>query len=188
MYKQIRPALLSLLILILFTGMIYPLVVTGLAQMIFPFRANGSLVMVDDKVVGSVLIGQAFNAPRYFWSRPSAVGYNPLPSSGSNLGPTSQALLEQIEQREQALRLQYNLSADASLPADLLFASGSGLDPHISPAAARLQISRVAQARGLTEAQVAALAEQYTEPAQFGLLGEPRVNVLLLNLALDALQ
>ena len=188
MYKQIRPALLSLLILILFTGMIYPLAVTGLAQMIFSFQANGNLVIADDEVVGSTLIGQPFNAPQYFWPRPSAVGYNPLPSSGSNLGPTSLALWVQIQQREQELRSLYNLPADASLPADLLFTSGSGLDPHISPAAARLQISRVAQARGLTEGQVAALVEQYTEPAQFDLLGEPRVNVLLLNLALDALQ
>ncbi len=188
MYKQIRPAFLTLLVLTLFTGIIYPLAITGLAQIIFPFQANGSLVIVEDKVVGSLLIGQAFNAPQYFWPRPSAVGYNPLPSSGSNLSPTSQVLLEQVQQREQELRLLYNLPADASLPADLLFASASGLDPHISPAAARLQIDRVAQARGLTEEQVAALVEQYTEPAQFGLLGEPRVNVCLLNLALDALQ
>lgn len=188
MRSQIRPALLSLMILILFTGMIYPLAVTGLAQMIFPVQANGSLVMVDADVMGSALIGQAFNAPQYFWPRPSATGYNPLPSSGSNLGPTSRVLSEQFQQREQELRSLYNLPASASLPADLLFASGSGLDPHISPAAAQIQIGRVAQARGLTEEQVAALVEQYTEPAQFGLLGEPRVNVLLLNLALDALQ
>jgi K+-transporting ATPase ATPase C chain len=188
MRSQIRPALLILLIFILFTGIIYPLAITGLAQMIFPFQANGSLVMVDNEVVGSVLIGQAFNAPQYFWPRPSAVGYNPLPSSGSNLGPTSRVLSEQIQQREQELRSLYNLPADASLPADLLFASGSGLDPHISPAAARLQIGRVAQARGLTEERLAALVEQFIEPAQFGVLGEPRVNVLLLNLALDALQ
>ena len=188
MRSQIRPALLILLIFILFTGIIYPLAITGLAQMIFPFQANGSLVMADKKVVGSVLIGQAFNAPQYFWPRPSAVGYNPLPSSGSNLGPTSRVLSEQIQQREQELRSLYNLPADASLPADLLFASGSGLDPHISPAAARLQIGRVAQARGLTEERLDALVEQFIEPAQFGVLGEPRVNVLLLNLALDALQ
>jgi potassium-transporting ATPase KdpC subunit len=188
MYKQIQPALLSLLILIMFTGIIYPLVATGLAQMFFPFQANGSLVMADNEVVGSALIGQAFNAPQYFWPRPSAVGYNPLPSSGSNLGQTSRVLSEQIQQREQELRSLYILPADASLPADLLFASGSGLDPHISPAAALLQIGRVAQTRRLTESQVAALVEQYTEPAQFGLLGEPRVNVFLLNLALDALQ
>ena len=188
MRSQIRPALLILLIFILFTGIIYPLAITGMAQMIFPFQANGSLVMVDNEVVGSVLIGQAFNAPQYFWPRPSAVGYNPLPSSGSNLGPTSRVLSEQIQQREQELRSLYNLPADANLPADLLYASGSGLDPHISPAAARLQIGRVAQARGLTEEQLAALVVQFIEPAQFGVLGEPRVNVLLLNLALDALQ
>jgi K+-transporting ATPase ATPase C chain len=188
MYKQLRPAVISLLILILFTGIIYPLAVTGLAQLIFPFQANGSLVMVDDEVVGSALIGQSFDAPQYFWPRPSAVDYDPLPSSGSNLGQTSRVLAEQVQQREQELRSLYNLPADANLPADLLFASGSGLDPHVSPAAAQLQISRVAQARGLTEAQVAALVEQYTEPAQIGLLGEPRVNILLLNLALDALQ
>ena len=188
MLTQIRPALKVLFMLILVTGVIYPLAVTGVAQLVFPYQANGSLVRVDGRVVGSALIGQAINDPRYFWPRPSAIGYNPTPSSGSNLGPTSQALLEQIQQRDQELRLLYNLPADANLPADLLFASGSGLDPQISPAAARLQISRVAQARGLAEEQVSALVEQYIEPAQFGLLGEPRINVLMLNLALDALK
>jgi K+-transporting ATPase KdpC subunit len=188
MRTQIRPAFMTLLFLTLVTGMIYPLSVTGIAQLAFPFQANGSLVKVDGQVVGSALIGQALNTPRYFWPRPSAIGYNPMPSSGSNLSPTSQALLEQVQQRDQELHLLYNLPADVSLPADLLFASGSGLDPHISPAAARLQIPRVAQERELSTEQVAALVEEYIEPAQFGFFGEPRVNVLLLNLALDALQ
>jgi len=185
---QIRPALKVLLLLTLVTGVIYPLAVTCVAQLVFPGQANGSLVKVDGKVVGSALIGQALNAPRYFWPRPSAIEYNPLPSSGSNLGPTSQVLQEQVQKRDQELRLIYNLPADAQLPPDLLFTSGSGLDPHISPAAARLQIVRVAQARGLTKEQVEVLVEKYTEQAQFGLLGEPRVNVLLLNLALDGLK
>ena len=188
MRAQIRPALMVLLILTLVTGVIYPLVITGVAQLIFPGQANGSLVKVDGQVVGSALIGQALNAPGYFWPRPSVIEYNPMPSSGSNLGPTSQALLEQVQQREQDIRLFYNLTADANIPPDLLFASGSGLDPHISPAAARLQIARVAQERSLPKEQVSTVIEQFTEPAQFGLLGKPRVNVLLLNLALDGLK
>lgn len=188
MHTQIRPAFMALLMLTLVTGIIYPLAVTGVTQLIFPFQTNGSLIKLQGQVVGSALIGQAFSDPQYFWPRPSATGYNPMPSSGSNQSPTSQALLEQVQQRDQELRLLYNLPANANLPADLLFASGSGLDPHISPAAARLQIPRVAQARGLTEEQVTTLVEQYTEPAQFGLLGEPRTNVLMLNLALDALK
>lgn len=188
MGKQIRPALLVLLLFILVTGILYPLAVTGLAQLFFPFHANGSLIEVGGQVVGSELIGQAFNDAKYFWSRPSAIEYNPMPSSGSNLGPTSQELQEQVQQREQDLRSLYELPADASLPPDLLFASGSGLDPHISPAAARLQIPRVAQARGMTNEQVANLVEQSIETAQLGLLGEPRVNVFLLNLALDTLK
>lgn len=188
MRAQIRPALKVLLLLTLVTGVIYPLAVTGVAQLVFPGQANGSLVKVDGQVVGSALISQALNAPRYFWPRPSAIEYNPMPSSGSNLGPTSQVLQEQVQKRDQEIRLIYNLPADAELPPDLLFASGSGLDPHISPAAARLQIGRVAEARGLPKEQVEVLVEKYTEQAQFGLLGEPRVNVLLLNLALDGLK
>jgi potassium-transporting ATPase KdpC subunit len=185
---QILPALKILLMLTLLTGVIYPLAVTGIAQLIFPSKANGSLVKVDGRVVGSELIGQNFSDPRYFWPRPSATGYDPMPSSGSNLGPTSRQLQEQVQQREQALRALYGLPAEAELPPDLLFASGSGLDPDISLASAQLQIARVARARGLPEDQIAALVEQYTEPPQFGLLGEPRVNVLLLNIALDRLQ
>lgn len=188
MLTQFRPALMVVLILSLLTGAIYPLVATGLAQLIFPFQANGSLVKVNGEVVGSALIGQDFSAPQYFWPRPSATGYSPMPSSGSNLGPISQMLAEQVQQRAQALRLANELSANANLPSDLLFTSGSGLDPHISPEAARLQIDRVAQARNLPFDQVAALVEQYIEPRQFGMLGEQRVNVLLLNIALDGLK
>ena len=180
--------MMILLIMTLVTGVIYPLTVIGIAQLVFPFQANGSLMEVDGQVVGSALIGQNFSDPRYFWSRPSASDYDPMPSAGSNLSPTSKKLLEQVQQREQTLRTIYGLPADYELPSDLLFASGSGLDPHISSASARLQIIRVARARNLKEAQVAALVEQYTEPRQFGLLGEPRVNVLLLNIALDRLQ
>ena len=188
MWTQLRPAITLFLILILFTGGLYPLAVTGLAQLIFPFQANGSLVKMDGEVVGSALIGQDFRASQYFWPRPSATGYNPMPSSGSNLGPISQMLVQQVQQRSQALRLANGLSANANLPSDLLFASGSGLDPHISPEAARLQIDRIAQARNLPFYQVAILVEQYIEPRQFGTLGEQRVNVLLLNIALDGLK
>lgn len=188
MFSQFRPALTAFFILTLLTGVVYPLVVTGAAQLIFPRQANGSLIKKDGQIVGSALIGQAFDNPQYFWGRPSATGYSSLPSSGSNLGPTSQALLEQVQQQALILREQFNLPAGAPLPADLLFASGSGLDPHISPAAARLQIERVAQARGLSFEQVSTLVEQFIEPAQFGVLGQPRVNVLLLNLALDGLK
>jgi K+-transporting ATPase ATPase C chain len=188
MLTQFRPALMVVLILSLLTGAIYPLVATGLAQLIFPFQANGSLVQVNGEVVGSVQIGQDFSAPQYFWPRPSATGYNPMPSSGSNLGPISQMLAEQVQQRAQTLRLANGLSSNADLPSDLLFASGSGLDPHISPEAVRLQIERVAQARHLPFNQVAVLVEQYIDPRQFGLFGEPRVNVLLLNIALDGIK
>ena len=184
----IRPACMTLLILTLITGVIYPLVITGVGQLVFPAQANGSLVVSGGQPVGSSLIGQKFTELKYFWPRPSAIDYQPMPSSGSNLGPTSQALQQQVQQRENELRQLYGLAAGSDLPADLLFASGSGLDPHISPAAAQLQIGRVAQARNLPEQKVADLVAQHIEPAQFGLLGGQRVNVLLLNLALDGLK
>jgi K+-transporting ATPase ATPase C chain len=177
-----------LLILILVTGVLYPLAVTGLAQLVFPTQANGSLVVVAGQVVGSALIGQHFSAPEYFWPRPSAINYNPMPSSGSNQGPISRMLVEQVKQRDQAARLAYGMPSGASIPSDLLFASGSGLDPHISLEAAYLQVNRVAQARNLPIDRVAALVEQYVEPRQFEVFGEPRVNVVLLNIALDGLQ
>jgi K+-transporting ATPase ATPase C chain len=167
---------------------LYPLVVTGIAQLAFPHQANGSLVMAGDTVVGSALLGQANADPRYFQPRPSATGYDTLPSGGSNLAPTSLELAAAVAQRAADFRAANDLSADAAVPTELLFASGSGLDPHISPDAARLQVARVAAARGQDEATVAALVEEYVEGPQLGILGQPRVNVLLLNLALDGLE
>jgi K+-transporting ATPase ATPase C chain len=186
--KQLRPALAMLAILTLLTGILYPLVVTGIAQLAFPRQTNGSLVSVGESVVGSALLGQANAGPRYFQPRPSATGYDTLPSGGSNLAPTSLELAAAVAQRAADFRAANGLSADAAVPVEMLFASGSGLDPHISPNAARLQVGRVAAARGLDEATVAALVEEYVEGPQLGILGQPRVNVLVLNLALDGLE
>jgi K+-transporting ATPase ATPase C chain len=193
---QLRPALLSLLVLTLLTGIIYPLVVTGIAQVAFPRQANGSLLVEDGQVRGSALIGQPFDDPRYFWGRLSATGVHPYNafnadalagSSGSNLGPLNPALAEAVQTRIDALRAA-DPQAAPPYPADLVTASGSGLDPQVSPAAAEYQVRRVAQARGLSEEQVRQLVAQHTEGRDLGILGEPRVNVLRLNLALDALQ
>ncbi|MGD0965841.1 MAG: potassium-transporting ATPase subunit KdpC [Candidatus Acidiferrales bacterium] len=167
-------------------GIIYPLVVTGLAQMLFPKQANGELISQGGKLVGSHLIGQPFTAPGYFYSRPSAAGaagYDPTASGGSNLGPTNKALIDRVEASVKALQ---PTNPNAPIPADLVTTSGSGLDPHISPAAAAFQIPRVARERGVSEQQVRALVQRHTEGRQFGLLGEARVNVLDLNLDLDA--
>jgi len=180
-------AIRALLVLTVLTGVAYPLVVTGVSQVLFPVQARGSLIEKDGKVVGSSLIGQPFSDPKYFWSRPSATSpmpYNGASSSGSNLGPTNPALKEAVEGRVKALR---DAGADPSqpVPVDLVTASGSGLDPHISPAAAEYQVARVAKARSLAEDRVRALVQKHTEGRQLGLLGEPRVNVLTLNLELD---
>jgi K+-transporting ATPase ATPase C chain len=187
MRTQLRPALVSLVALTLITGLLYPLVITGLAQMLFPRQANGSLILIDGKPVGSSLIGQPFDAPKYFWGRPSATSpfpYNAAASSGSNLGPTNDALIKVVQARIDAFK-----TADPDnplpLPVDLVTASGSGLDPHISPAAAEYQIRRIARVRRLDETVVRRLVAQHTEGRQLGVLGEPRVNVLTLNLALD---
>jgi K+-transporting ATPase ATPase C chain len=187
MFAQFRPAFVILVLFTVLTGLVYPAVVTGLAQMLFPRQANGSLIETDGKIVGSQLIGQPFDAPGYFWSRLSATAsfaYNAAASSGSNLGPTNPALDQAVAARVEALR-----AADphntALVPVDLATASGSGLDPHISVAAARYQVSRVARARGVTEAEITSLLEQHIEGRQLWLLGEARVNVLALNLALD---
>lgn len=189
MVSQLRPAFFMLLILTIITGVVYPLVVTGIAQLAFPHQANGSLITVNGKTYGSELIGQQFDDPGYFWGRPSAttpMPYNAASSSGSNYGPANPALISAVEARVKAL---HGADPDNNLPipVDLVTASGSGLDPHISIAAALYQVHRVAAARGLEEAQVKLLVDQYTEGRQFGFLGEPRVNVLLLNLALDGL-
>lgn len=188
MVKQLRPALFMLAILTLLTGVIYPLLVTGIAQLAFPRQANGSLVIAGESVVGSALLGQANADPRYFQPRPSATNYSTLPSGGSNLAPASADLAAAVAQRAADFHAANGLAADAAVPTEMLFASGSGLDPHISPDAARRQVARVAAARGLDETAVAALVEEYVEGPQLGIFGQPRVNVLLLNVALDALE
>ncbi|WP_426662431.1 potassium-transporting ATPase subunit KdpC [Rhodanobacter aciditrophus] len=190
MSKLLRQSLLMLVLLTVLTGVAYPLLVTGLAQALFPGQANGSLIVKDGKAVGSTLIGQQFSDPKYFWGRLSATTPNPYnggSSSGSNLGPTNPALTEAAKQRIAALRAVDRGNA-APVPVDLVTASASGLDPEISPAAAQYQVARVARLRGLPVAQVAALVAAHTRGRQLGVLGEPRVNVLQLNLALDALQ
>lgn len=185
-----RPALVLLLLLTLITGLIYPLLITGVAQLLFPGRAAGSLLMRDGRAVGSRLIGQSFSDPKYFWSRPSATTpqpYNGTASTGSNVGPLSPALLDAVKPRIAALRAA-DPGNTAAVPIDLVTASGSGLDPEISLAAANYQAGRVARARGLAPERVEALIAEHTEGRLLGVLGEPRVNVLELNLALDALK
>ncbi len=187
MKNQLRPALTIFALLTIITGVIYPLLVTGISQVIFPSQSNGSIITIDGKAAGSELIGQQFDDPKYFWGRISAVEYNADLSSGSNYGPLNPALLEAVQARINALQ-----AADPDnklpIPVDLVTASASGLDPHISVAAALYQVGRVASARGLSEADVQSLVEQNTEGRQFGIFGEPRVNILLLNLALDGIQ
>ena len=187
MAAQLRSALMVFFILTILTGAAYPLAVTGIAQLLFPHQANGSLIYKNGKPIGSTLIGQPFDDPKYFWGRPSATApfpYNASASSGSNLGPTNPALTEAVKTRVAALKAA-DPGNDAPVPVDLVTASGSGLDPHISPAAAEYQVRRVARARGREEAFVRTLVSQHTEGRQLGMLGERRVNVLALNLALD---
>lgn len=188
MTSLFRPALLLFLVLSLLTGLVYPLAVTGLAQVVFPHEANGSLIQVNGKAVGSKLIGQSFNEPGHFWGRPSATGpmsHNAAASGGSNLGPLNPVLIDLVKARIEALR-----AADPGntqpVPVDLVTASGSGLDPHISRAGADYQAARVARARGLPVERVRELVNAHTEGTWLGFLGEPRVNVLRLNIALDA--
>ena len=190
MFSQLRPALILLVALHVLTGLVYPLVVTGVAQVVWPIKANGSLMVVDGKVRGSSLIGQPFSAPAYFWSRPSAtsaVPYDASGSTGSNLGPTNPALLSAIHDRVAALRAA-DPSLNGAVPVDLVTTSGSGLDPDISVAAALAQVNRVAEARTLPPARVRQLVALLAEGRTLGFLGEPRVNVLALNLALDRLR
>ncbi len=193
MRTQLRPAVVLLVLFTLITGVIYPLVVTGIAQVVFPSQANGSLIVRNGQVVGSQLIGQQFDDPKYFWGRLSAT--SPFPynafygqtltaSSGSNYGPLNPALFQEVQGRIGALKAA-DPTNTAPIPVDLVTSSGSGLDPDISVAAALYQVHRVAMARGWTDAQVRALVDQHIEGRQFGFLGEPRVNVLELNLALD---
>jgi K+-transporting ATPase ATPase C chain len=196
MKKEIRPLLTLFGLLVLITGVIYPILVTGLSQAFFPFQANGSLVLQNNKVVGSELIGQDFTGEKYFWGRPSATSGRPYNafdskmltgSSGSNLGPLSKYLIQSIQSRVDKFHIT-DPGNSLLIPVDLVTASGSGLDPHISLDAAYYQISRVARARGMTEADIATLVDRFTENRQFGFLGEPRVNVLMLNLALDGIK
>jgi K+-transporting ATPase ATPase C chain len=191
MWTHFRIAFLSLILLTLLTGGLYPLAVTGVAQVLFADQANGSLIEdKEGKISGSALIGQPFDDPKYFWSRPSATGpvpYNGGASSGSNLGPLNENLLSAVQDRVSALKVA-DPENPLPVPVDLVTASGSGLDPHISPAAAEYQLHRVARVRGLDEAVVRGLVDEYTETRQFGVLGEAGVNVLRLNLALDDLR
>jgi K+-transporting ATPase ATPase C chain len=187
MGKILRQSVVMLVLLTLVTGIVYPLLVTGIAQAIFPRSANGSLIERNGKIAGSELIGQPFSDPKYFWSRPSATApfaYNSAASTGSNHGPTNPALADAVKQRIEALRAADPGNA-MPVPADLVTASGSGLDPHISPAAAAYQITRVARARNVSVRDVEQRVAAATERRTFGVLGEPRVNVLKLNLALD---
>lgn len=186
--KELRPAAVVFIALSLVTGILYPVVVTAIGWAAFPSAAGGSLIVKDGKAIGSRLIGQPFDDEKYFWSRPSATGphsYNAGASSGSNLGPTNPTLIDGVKTRIAALQAA-DPTQKATIPVDLVTASASGLDPHISPAAAYYQVPRVARVRGLPVEQVKQLVERQIEPRTLGILGEPRVNVLLLNLALDA--
>jgi potassium-transporting ATPase KdpC subunit len=190
MFKQFRPVFIVFLALTILTGIVYPLLVTGVAQLILPGKANGSLIPGQRGYAGSELIGQPFDDPKYFWGRLSATPdfpYNSASSAGSNLGPANPALVEAVKARIEALQ-KADPGNKSSVPIDLVTSSGSGLDPHISPAAALYQVARVARARGLSKEQVRSLVDQSTDPRQWGFLGEPRVNVLELNLALDRIQ
>jgi K+-transporting ATPase ATPase C chain len=196
MLREIRPAIVLVVALTLITGLVYPLAMTGLAQVLFPYQANGSLIVKDGKVIGSELIGQLFTEDKYFHGRPSATvkpdpndssktveePYNAANSGGSNLGPTNKALIDRVKDSVDKLKAQ---NPNAPVPIDLVTTTAGGLDPHISPAAALFQVPRVAKARNIAEDRLRQLVEQHVEGRLFGLLGEPRVNVLALNLALD---
>jgi potassium-transporting ATPase KdpC subunit len=187
--SNLRPALVMIVLMTILLGALYPAAVTAIASVVFPRQASGSLIEKDGKVVGSALIGQSFSDPGHFWSRPSATGpvpYNAAASSGSNQGPLNPALTDAVTARVKALR-DADPGNTAPVPADLVTASASGLDPHITPAAAEYQVARVARVRNLDPAQVRALVDEFTEGRQLGFLGEPRVNVLRLNLQLDAI-
>jgi K+-transporting ATPase ATPase C chain len=186
--RQLRPAIVMTLALCVITGLIYPGVVTGLAQLLFPRQANGSLVTVNGRVVGSALIGQPFTQPYYFHPRPSAAGsgYDDTLSAGTNLGPTSAKLADTLIASAVDSAMRLDGAEKGKIPSDMVTSSGSGVDPHISPANALVQVARVAKARGASDAAVRALVEKHIEGRQFGFFGESRVNVLLLNIAVDS--
>ena len=187
MLKQIRPAIVMIIGMTIITGLAYPLLMVGLGQVLFPYQANGSLITKDNRVIGSELIGQNFTKPEYFQPRPSAAGsdgYDPTASGGFNYGPTNQKLIDRVKASADKFHKE-NPDYHGPIPADLLTGSGSGLDPDISPASAQVQALRVAKARGISADQLNQLLAQFTKSADLGLLGEPRVNVLQLNLALD---
>ena len=191
MKTQTIIALKFLLIMTVLTGVIYPFFMTGVAQLVFPAKANGSLVKAGGKNIGSELIGQKFDSSIYFWSRPSAIDYNPIPSGASNLGPTSDELKKQVAERRRLFASNNSIADTSAIPKEMLFASASGLDPHISPEAALLQLKRVAMARNINETQkqkVQQLIKNKTEEPQFFLFGERRINVFELNLALDSIK
>jgi potassium-transporting ATPase KdpC subunit len=186
--KQLRPALLMTLVLCVITGAIYPGIITGVAQLVFPRQANGSIVTVDGKVVGSALIGQPFTKPEYFHSRPSAAGngYDATASAGTNKGPTDRKLADTLIAQAVDSAIKNEGAVKGQIPSDMVTSSASGLDPDISPANAYLQVARVARARGADSAKVRGLVDAHVQGRQFGFFGEPRVNVLLLNIALDS--
>lgn len=185
--KYLIPAVRIKIFMTILLGLAYPFLMTGISQVVFPRQANGDLLKRGDQIIGSKLIGQNFERVEYFWSRPSAISYNPLPSGGSNLGQTSQTLKDLVNERRLKIKSSHS-DQIIEVPQDLLFASASGLDPHISPEAAHYQILRVAKARHMSEEQILNLIEQATEKRSLGFLGEPFVNVLVLNLALDKSQ
>jgi K+-transporting ATPase ATPase C chain len=188
MKTQIFIALKILLVMTILTGLVYPLVMTGLAQLTFPSKANGSLIVKDGKIIGSALIGQKFDSTIYFWSRPSAIDYNPIPSGASNYGPTSAKLKQQVDDCRHKFVVKNDIKDTLSIPKEMIFASGSGLDPDISPEAAMMQLKRVAKARKFSESQklkTLLLIKNMTKGPQFSIFGEPRINIFELNLALD---
>ncbi len=191
MKTQTIIALKFLLLMTILTGLIYPLLMTGVVQIIFPARANGSLILKNGRVIGSELIGQKFDSSAYFWSRPSAIDYNPVPSGASNYGPTSDTLKKLVTARRKLFAKMNSISDTMSIPKEMIFASGSGLDPHISPEAALLQVNRIVKNRGFSDKQrvkVTDLITNLTEKTQFHLFGEERINVFLLNLSLDKIK
>ncbi len=188
MKTQTIISLKLLLVMTVLTGIIYPLFMTGVAQVVFPYKANGSLITKDGKITGSELIGQKFDSSIYFWSRPSAIDYNPIPSGASNLGPTSDKLKNQVAERRRLFALNNSITDSSAIPEEMIFASASGLDPHISPEAALLQVERIVKARHLDNSQKQNLLQHIkdmTESPQFSILGEARINVVLLNIELD---